>query len=158
VLQEQSQLPSFPPAERRRETDVFARDLHARIAAGGARTVLFLTWGYRDGDQANVPGDTFAAMQARLNRGYAQLAAALPASLAPVGPAWAEAIRRVPTRALWSEDGKHPSLAGSYLAACVFYALLSHRDPATSAFTGGLDRREARSLQRVAGDVVAGRR
>jgi hypothetical protein len=156
VLQEQSQIPSLSIDERRRELYPFARSLQEKIARSGANTVLFMTWGYRDGDDTNWPGDTFAGMQARLARGYSELAAEIPASVAPVGLSWAEALRRRPGLPLWAGDGKHPSRMGSYLAACVFYAVLSGRDPTRSAFTAGLRKAEARFLQRVAADIVRG--
>ena len=156
VLQEQSQLLSFPRAEWQRETYPFAHGLQERISGQGARTLLFMTWGYRLGDRRNLPDDTFGAMQARLASGYSELAAELPASVAPAGLAWAEALRRRPDLDLWDVDGKHPSEAGTYLAACVFYKVLTGRDPSGSAFTAGLQSAEARFLQATANDSVKG--
>jgi hypothetical protein len=156
VLQEQSQIPSFSAYERDREMFPFARELVSDIRASVARPMLFMTWGYEDGDQENVPGDTFKAMQARLAEGYSDLAADLSVPVAPVGLAWAEAVHRDPELELWDGDGKHPSRLGSYLTACVFYAILSGRDPTESGFTAGLDEADARLLQRVASAVVHG--
>jgi hypothetical protein len=153
VLQEQSLIPSLPAAERRREMEPFAHALHRKIEATGAETLLFMTWGYDGGDD-DVAGDTFAGMQARLAEGYSDLAAQLPARVAPVGLAWAAAMRGRPGVDLWGWDGKHPSSTGSYLAACVFYAMLSGRDPSASSFTGGIEPEEARYLRRVAADVA----
>jgi len=157
VLQEKSWFLSLPAEERRKETYPFARDLQREIALAGGRTMLFMTWGYKDGDRWNWPGDTFDAMQARLAEGYSELAGELSAEIAPVGLAWAEARRRQPGIDLWADDGKHPSRLGSYLAACVFYASLTGRDPARSGFTGDLAPAEARFLQDVAADVVGAR-
>jgi hypothetical protein len=156
VLQEQSRLPSLSAMRRREETYPFARALDAKIVRAGARTMLFMTWAYEDGDDASVLGDTFGAMQSRLHDGYSELAAELAASVsvAPVGLAWAEAVRRHPEVDLWAGDGQHPSRIGSYLTACVFYAVLSGRDPTRNPFTAGLDPAEARSLRSVASDVV----
>ena len=78
-------------------------------------------------------------------------------AVAPVGRAWAEALRREPGLELWDGDGMHPSRLGSYLTACVFYAILTGRDPAASGFTAGIAPSEARSLQQVAADVVGPR-
>jgi hypothetical protein len=155
VLQDNSQALSFGPEWRRREVYPYARVLQREIALAGARTVLFMTWGYKYGDRRNFPGDSFDAMQERLEEGYSDLGAQLFAPVAPVGIAWAEALRREPGLNLWAHDGGHPSSSGSYLAACVFYALLSKRDPSGNAFTGGLDASEARLLQSVAAEVVA---
>ena len=154
VLQEQSQLLSFTREQWQRETYPFAKALQDKISTDGARTLLFMTWGYRLGDRHNWPGDTFVGMQARLAQGYSELAAELPASVAPAGLAWAEALRRRPGLDLWDSDGRHPDKEGSYLAACVFYADLTGRDPARSTFTGGLQPADARFLQRVAAGVV----
>ena len=156
VLQEQSLIPSLSPYERDREMSPFARDLVSKIRASLARPMLFMTWGYEKGDRENVPEDTFTAMQARLAEGYSDQAAKLSVPVAPVGVAWAEALRRDPELELWEDDGKHPSRLGSYLTACVLYAILSKRAPTESGFTDGLTDAEARSLQQVAADVVHG--
>jgi hypothetical protein len=157
ILQEQSQLLSFSPESRRRETFPYVRALDTKIESAGGRTLVFTTWAYENGDQRNVPGDTFAAMHGRLEQGYADLAATLSTPVAPVGRAWAEALRREPGLELWDGDGMHPSRLGSYLTACVFYAILTGRDPAASGFTAGIEPSEARFLQHVATDVVASR-
>jgi hypothetical protein len=93
-------------------------------------------------------------MQARVWQAYTQLGQEIPAAVSPVGAAWAEAVRRDRTVDLWARDGRHPSLTGSYLAACVFHAQLVHRDPAGSGYTAGLPTERARMLQHVAADVV----
>jgi hypothetical protein len=150
VLQEKSWLLSFPEEQWRRATYPFARDLHEKIAASGAQTLLFMTWGYALGDRWNVPHDTYAEMQVRLAEGYSKLGAELGARVAPAGLAWAEALRREPGLNLWADDGQHPGRSGSYLAACVFYAALTGRDPARSRFTAGIEDGQARFLQQVA--------
>lgn len=154
VLQEQSQLLSLPEW-RPRETYPFARALEREISLAGGQTVLFMTWGYEDGDRRNYREDTFSAMQQRLADGYWDLGAELSAPVAPVGLAWQEALLRRPGLDLWDSDGKHPNAAGSYLAACVFYAMLSDADPSGSSFTADIEPADARFLQRVAYDVVA---
>jgi hypothetical protein len=150
VLQERSGLPSLAADERAERMDRFVYDLHARIDAAGAETVLFMTWGYEDGD-GNL---TFPAMQARIAEAYSDLAQNLATRVAPVGAAWEEALRRDPAMPLWRDDGRHPSGHGSYLAACVFYALLTERPVEGNPFTARLPADDARFLQRVAADVV----
>ena len=63
VLQEQSKIPSLPPAERAQQMDPAARTLNSLINAAGARTLLFMTAGYEHG---NGSGDSYQAMQLRL--------------------------------------------------------------------------------------------
>jgi len=150
VLQEKSWVLSSPEEWWRRETYPSAQRLHEKISAAGARTLLFMTWGYVLGDRWHEPHDTYAAMQARLAEGYSKLGSDLGVQVAPVGLAWAEALRRVPSLSLWADDGKHPGRRGSYLAACVFYAVLSGRDPAGSRFTAGIGPGQVRLLRQVA--------
>ena len=154
VLQEQSQIPSFPASDRAREFDPYVTQLTQAIEAARARPLLFLTWGYRTGDRRNVPGDTYAWMQQRLVTGEWDAARASGAAIAPAGLAWAEALKRRPQLALWADDGKHPNRFGSYLAACVFYATLTGRSPVGDRFMDGLDAGTARFLQNVAWDVA----
>lgn len=154
VLQEHSQVVSRPGVREKRMLRAATRlDTMARQA--GARTVLYLQPGYRSGDDENLGGDTFNRMQRRVVEGYSKLNGVLRALPAPVAHAWAEALLQQPELDLWHRDGVRPSEKGSYLAACVFYAVLSHRDPGESGFTGPLDRAQARSLQETARRTVA---
>ena len=61
VLQEQSQIPSFPDAQKRMGEPV--KTLAELAKKSGAKLVFFETWGRRDGDTRNRKDDTFAAMQ-----------------------------------------------------------------------------------------------
>jgi hypothetical protein len=153
VLQEKSWLLSYPEDQWRRETYPGASELHEKITAAGAHTLLFMTWGYRLGDRPDVPHDTYPAMQARLADGYSRLGRLLGAQVAPAGLAWAEALRRDPRLDLWADDGKHPGRLGSYLAACVFYGMLSSRERG-SGFTAGIEPVQARRLQQIAAGVL----
>jgi hypothetical protein len=152
VLQEQSKIPSLPPAERAQQMDPAARTLHSLIAAAGARTLLFMTAGYEHG---NGWGDSYLAMQLRLYQGYAAVGSEIGADVVPVGVAWQVAHQQQPDLGLWSWDGTHPSTAGSYLDACMFYAALTGRSPVGNPYTAGLDPSQARFLQQTAAGATA---
>lgn len=154
VLQEQSQRPSFAPQQVAREVYPAVRQLHAKIKENGARTLLFQTWGYKDGDRRSVPGDTYGAMQERLRRGYGGIAKELKIDVVPVGTAWELALKKDTKLDLWGPDGSHPSASGTYLAACVFYAQLYGKSPAGNSFTAGLGAAEAKLLQEAAWAAV----
>lgn len=93
-------------------------------------------------------------MQQRLRQAYFELASRLSATLAPVGLAWAQSRRTHPHLDLWSDDGIRPTVAGSYLTACVLYAVLTNRDPTAARFDGGLDPGEAQQLRRISEEIV----
>lgn len=125
VLQEQSQLPSFGPEQRKRKMIPPARALVTEIRKMGAVPVFFQTWGRRDGDRRNsesFPNDTFEKMQNRLVIGYREAAAAAEGALVvPVGEAWAKEMKGGTGKRLFSKDGSHPSGAGVNLSAGVFH-------------------------------------
>lgn len=94
--------------------------LHGRIAATGAGTALFMTWAYKNHPE----------MSAALASAYETAGRATGAAVVPVGLAFADALSARPRLQLYvAEDNKHPSPAGTYLAACTFYAALYGGSP-----------------------------
>ena len=152
VLQEQSQIPALEP--KRSQMKSGAKNLHQEIRKSGAKTVLFMTWGRKNGDSQNRPSDTFHEMQSRLKEGYMEVAKDTGAIVAPAGMAWQEARKRNPKMDLFLTDGSHPNHKGSYLNACVFYATLYKRSPEDISFLGGVPKAEAKLLQNVAAQIV----
>lgn len=159
VLQEQSRAPSQPAAQVRREVYPAARTLDSlrRIYQPQARTVFYMTWGRQDGDTercaANPAVCTYEGMQARLRETYLEMTCANDAWCAPVGVAWKRVRAERPALSLYQPDKSHPSLAGSYLGASVFYTLF-YGTPFHSAYTAGLDSCVAFYLQRIAQETV----
>jgi len=155
VLQEQSVVPSFAPAQLETDMYPFVTRLHDAATEAGTKTLLFMTWGHEKGDLANLRRDTYDAMQTRVVAGYETIAGRLHVSIAPVGIAWRRAVQANAGAPLWAADGIHPSPAGSYLAACVFYDALYGHTPVGDSFTGGLDGADARALQEISADTMA---
>lgn len=125
----------------------FARALTAfsgRIRAEGARPVLFMTWAYAD-----RPG-----MTPRLDEAFTRLGSQLDLEVVPVGLAFARALEEMPGLALHTVDKIHPSLAGTYLAAAVFYAALYDRTPENLDYDAGLPADSARRLRAIAWSSV----
>jgi Tol biopolymer transport system component len=152
ILQEQGRIPAIEE-ERKAEMYPAVRQLERRISEIGAETVLFMTWGRRDG----LPEDglpEFATMQSQVGAGYSEIADELGVMVAPVGIAWQSALSQYEELDLWQADGGHPSRAGSYLAACVFYAVIYQQSPEGLMFLGGLPRETADPLQVVASHTV----
>ena len=68
--------------------------------------------------------------------------------------AFAKSIARKPDLELYVTDKRHPSLAGTYLAACTVYASLFGKSPVGNAYTAGLPADVAAHLQQVAWETV----
>ena len=130
-----------------------ARALDQLIRESGSRTILFMTWGYRDGLPDKGFPD-FVSMQAELNAGYIGIADELNAIVAPVGVAWQNGLATENQLDLWDPDGGHPSETGSYLAACVFYATIYRESPEGLSYQASLPDTTARFLQAVTAETV----
>ena len=115
--------------------------------------VLLLTWARRDG-LPDIGFPDFAAMQAQLTEGYMSIADELGIRVAPAGVAWQAALATDASLALWEADGSHPSVAGSYLTACVLYATLFRESPVGLPTASALSWDLARYLQEIAGQTV----
>ena len=121
VLQAQRTEMDTRPEETKKYATLFDREID-RI---GAKTVIFETWKVESGGTRGT--------QSELNARYIALARELDALVAPVGAAWNELSRDGMN--LFDPGGVHPNLRGSYLAACVFYALFYKSDPAGATHT-----------------------
>jgi hypothetical protein len=110
---------SFQTLALREKFDDYMNRFCARVAAAGAKPVLYMTWARR-----HLPGD-----QETITEAYLGAAKRNGALLAPVGVAWGRLRAANPELVLHTEDGSHPNFAGSYLAACCFYAAVFGASP-----------------------------
>ena len=160
VLQEQSQYPSFPQGQVEAEVFPFAQRLVDSVYRHSpcAEPVFYMTWGRKYGDAGNAPFfpvlGTYEGMDSMLCLRYTYMAQAFDASLCPVGRVWRRLRERHPEVELYQADNSHPSLAGTYAAACAFYTLFFHRDPDSIAFDAGLEASVAQLIRSAAHDVV----
>ncbi|MFN0187760.1 MAG: PKD domain-containing protein [Bacteroidia bacterium] len=160
VLQEQSQRPSFPPAQVAVDVYPYARQLDSLILLNNpcTETVFYMTWGRKYGDQGNCvfwpPVCTFLGMQEELRKSYVQMANDNNALVAPVGRAWQSSWTQDSSINLWSSDNSHPSIEGSYLAACVFYETILRKSCLNAPFISTLASLKALFLQQVAHQIV----
>jgi hypothetical protein len=138
VLQEQSTLPLKNRVRYHDNVRLFAGE----IAARDARIALYLTWSRRQAPQA----------QPLITSAIHDIADEVGATVVPVGPAWHIAMREDPSLTLYTDDGSHPTAAGSYLAACVFLVTLFGERPIGSSVSDALklDRATAEKLQTIA--------
>ena len=141
VLQEQSTLPVKNPAR----TAENIRDFDTAIKEAGAQTVLYMTWA-----RQNAP-----ETQETLSETYTQVGRELAATVVPAGLAWQHCLATHPDIVLHDKDQSHPNLAGSYLAACTFYAtLFIGRSRTIPAIDINLDDCTVKALQGAALETV----
>ena len=154
ILQEQSEIPSVEPA-RSQEMYPAARVLVTKIRQSGAQPIFFLTWAHRNGwPENNLPD--YESMQLQINQGYMTIANQLFTIVAPVGYAWMTVTLQDPGLDLWQADGSHPTELGTYLTACVFYAVLFRQSPENNPYQAHLTTAAAHYLQSAAANTVLG--
>jgi hypothetical protein len=159
ILQEQS---LYPVIDFYRFGSMYpsAIYLDSLIRAHGGHTALYMTWGWRGGGQHDVDGHfsvpfvDYFQMQDTLTAAYVMLNNMLSSTLMPAGCAWARAMRADTSLDLWQPDNYHPKLEGSYIAACVFYAIFFHQSPIGLSYTAGLRPESALFFQQMADQTV----
>ena len=174
ILQDQSQIPGFCQLPAGGAGDEYAGSLAAAqtlhtdyIQPNGAHTLFFMTWGRRNFDSHNrgIYPD-FGTMQSLLTEGYrrfwhATATTTQPTYMAPVGLVFETIYHdnkeqgKDPAEKgslffdLYSRDGSHPSLTGSYTAALTLYTTITGKDPehATTWCHPKLEPNVCRSIQ-----------
>lgn len=160
VLQEQSQLPSFSPTQVASDVYPYADSLNRMIQENDSctQTMFYMTWGRKNGDASNcafyAPVCTYEGMQGRLRASYLEMANDLDAQVSPVGVAWRKFRQDFPSVELYNADESHPSVHGTYLAACTFYASIYHKSPVGAFIPSGISAQEASDIQNTVDAIV----
>ena len=142
VMMDCSQCPIHP--QLKGPFTEYAKKNSDIVRSHGARPVFFMSWAYK-----NVP-----SMTAQLAEAYTKAGRDNNAQVIPAGLAFARSVAQRPELELYVADKRHPSLPGSYLAACTTYATLFRKSPVGLGYTAGLDPAIARHLQTVAWETV----
>ncbi len=142
VMMDCSQCPIHPQLQAAFH-DTVKKNAHL-LRQAGVRPVLFMSWAYQDKPE----------MTAQLAEQYTQAGKANGAVVIPAGLAFAKAIAKQPDTVLYENDKRHPSLAGTYLAACTAYATLFGKSPVGLTYTAGLSADLAARLQTAAWETV----
>lgn len=161
ILQEQSQYPVIPYWK----TNYFfpgAHSLDSLIKQNNScsEALMFMTWGREtggiqcNGGYCSIDFTDFYHMTDSMASSYIGVARELDIPVSPVGMAWKSALTADPSINLFNADGSHPSLEGSYLAACTFYASIFFESPEVLEFISTLDESTASFLQQIASETV----
>jgi hypothetical protein len=145
VLQEQSTLP-VKNAQRMAEN---VRLFDEAIQRAKSTTVLYMTWARK-----HAP-DT----QQAIASAYNAIGKELGAIVVPVGLAWRRFLSQHDKPVLYDRDQSHPTLAGSYLAACVFLAVIFKANPiGIESGPDSFNEHERLALQRAAWQQIGPRK
>ncbi|WP_309608952.1 T9SS type A sorting domain-containing protein [Flavobacterium sp.] len=157
VLQEQSQRPAFIGALA--FLNSFG-DLKGFIKQNKpcAQITSFMTWGYQNGDTQNCATNpsvcTYTGMDNLIKDRYMEFSNVFESEVTPVGVVWRYIKQNYPNINLYQSDGSHPSLAGSYLAACCFYTSIFRKNPALISNNYGLDANTASIIRNATKTLV----
>ena len=172
ILQQQSAISGYPrESELGRISAASAAQLQAHFRQSGLEVWLLMTWAWRNGWRTRVSGGQtgYLRMQHDVVAAYEGLAQstwgdAPRMKVIPAGLAWERVFREdrarervLPLRfeMLYTADGSHPSVAGSYLTACVVYASLTGDSPVgLPAVYPSLSQEQVDYLQTVAWQTV----
>lgn len=160
ALQAQSQETSLSQSQMETEVYPFAESLSNAIRANNecSQPLFYMTWGREDGDAANCAARpwvcTYEGMDDVIKATYIFMAQSNETELAPAGAVWRYLRENHPSIDLYSADGSHPSLAGSYAVACAFYTMIYKKDPTSIAWNSTLTENEANLIKMAAKTIV----
>jgi PKD repeat protein len=119
-----------------------------------AVTMPYMTWGRKNGDASNCATFpvmcTYQGMDTTIRNRYLALTANINGEVSPVSVVWNYLRQNYPGIELYQADESHPSAAGSYAAACCFYAMLFKKDPTLITFNFGLSVTDAAIIKNAA--------
>jgi len=113
-------------------------------------TMFYMTWGRKNG----VGSYTYQTMDSMISLNYMNLADTLNAVVSPVSKVWNFIRQNYPAIELYDPDESHPSLAGSYAAACCFYSAIFRKDPTLCTFNSTLAATDAANIKSAAKVIV----
>jgi hypothetical protein len=122
----------------------YAAKHSATARSRGAAPIFFMSWAYQDKPE----------MTQQLAAEYVKAGKQNNALVVPAGLAFAASIAKRPDLNLYVADKRHPSLAGTYLAACTVLASVYKTSPVGLKYTAGLPADVAAHLQDVAWETA----
>ena len=129
--------------ERKESFYKYVKKHSQTIRSKGIEPILFMSWPYR-----NKP-----EMQQQLEKEFFKASKLNNLRMVPAGPAFLFVNKNFSNINLYTEDLRHPSKEGTYLAALMVFTTLSKKSPVGNSYSMGLDPKVARTLQEVAWDI-----
>lgn len=160
VLQAQSQETSLSQTQIQNEVYPYATSLSYAIRANNecSQPLFYMTWGRENGDGSNCQSlpwvCTYEGMDDVISDTYMYMTNDNDAEVSPVGAVWRYIRENHPSIDLYSSDSSHPSLAGSYAAACAFYTMIYKKDPSLITWDSSLSAADANTIKMAAKTIV----
>ena len=129
--------------ERKESFYKYVKKHSQTIRSKGIEPILFMSWPYK-----NKP-----EMQQQLEKEFFKASKLNNLRMVPAGPAFLFVNKNFSNINLYTEDLRHPSKEGTYLAALMVFTTLSKKSPVGNSYSMGLDPKVARTLQEVAWDM-----
>jgi hypothetical protein len=160
VLQGQSQETSFSQNQLVANVYPHAATLSNLIRQNNpcSQPLFYMTWGRQNGDSGNCQVFpwvcTYEGMDNAIRNSYLHMALVNNAELAPAGAVWRYIRQNHPGINLYSSDESHPSLEGSYAAACALYTMIYKKDPTLITWHSNISATVANTIKLAAKTVV----
>ena len=129
--------------ERKESFYKYVKKHSQTIRSKGIEPILFMSWPYK-----NKP-----EMQQQLEKEFFKASKLNNLRMVPAGPAFLFVNKNFSNINLYTEDLRHPSKEGTYLAALMVFTTLSKKSPVGNSYSMGLDPKVVRTLQEVAWDI-----
>lgn len=163
VFQEYSQYPSADEESLQMHTLSAIKSLDSlnEIHNPNSQLLFYQSWGRKNGDKARCEERpevcTYAGMDSLTAITYERLANNFDGKVSPVGSIWHYIRDNHPSIELYNEDESHPSEAGSFAAACSFYAIIFNKDPRKIPFNYLLDFDTAFKIKEATYEILSQR-
>jgi hypothetical protein len=119
-----------------------------------ARILFYMTWGYKNGNAKWEPIDSYTKMQDWIEKEYLRMSDIFTVPVVPVGAVWREVRRQSPQLELYHPDQRHPSMSGTYLAACTFFAYIYGVSPLNNTMRIDIPVNDKRRIELTASQTV----
>jgi hypothetical protein len=117
--------------------------------------LLYMTWGYKNGSDLLPETDSYEKMAQRISNGYKYLSNIYDIPIVPVGHVHKYIRQKFPQINLYTEDDQHPTIFGSYMAACTFYSAIFKSSPFEGAMPSSISQKDGELIQRASYNVVS---
>jgi hypothetical protein len=117
--------------------------------------LLYMTWGYKNGQKENPEMDTYQKMSDKIAQGYQYISDIYSLPIVPVGQVWETISKNYKDINLYVEDNQHPSIYGSFLIACSFYSAIFKATPKDGFISKGIDTVSANIIQETVYNYIS---